>query len=430
MERVLSVSQLNEYVRRQLASDPMLKGLRLRGEISNFKRHSAGHLYFSLKDEEARIACVMFRSAAAGMRIQPLDGMRVVLTGSASLYAAAGQYQFYVDSMRDDGVGALFIEFERLKAMLQREGLFDAGLKKPLPLLPRGVGIVTSATGAAVHDMEQVAKRRHAGVPLYLRPTLVQGEGAAADIARAIAELDACEAVDVIIIGRGGGSLEELWAFNEEAVVRAVFQSRTPVVSAVGHETDFTLADFAADIRAATPSAAAEMVVPRLQELQALLDGHLRRMRRAQAQRFTLLEHRLDSLRARLFAHLPDRRIQQQRGRLCALPGLMAARTQSALRLRRQRLDRAGAQLTDRMQAALAARRWKLAGLHGRLDALAPERVLERGYAAVTWRGRILTRARDARVGDTMRITLREGALGATVTEVDNGSEKTDENRL
>lgn len=430
MERALSVSQLNEYVRRTLASDPMLKGLRLRGEISNFKRHSAGHLYFSLKDEEARIACVMFRSAAAGMRVQPRDGMRVVLTGSASLYVAAGQYQFYVDGMRDDGVGALFIEFERLKEMLQREGLFDAGLKKPLPLLPKGVGIVTSASGAVVHDIEQVAKRRHPGVPLVLRPTLVQGEGAAEDIARAVAELDANEAVDVIIVGRGGGSLEELWAFNEEVVVRAIFESRTPVVSAVGHETDFTLADFAADIRAATPSAAAEIVVPRRDELTALLDGHLLRMRRAQVQRVALLSHRLHGLRARLYAHLPNRRIAQQRSRLSALPALMAARTQSAVLRRRQRLDTAGAQMTKRLEAALLARRWKLAGLLGRLDALAPQRVLERGYAVATLGGHVLSRAGDAHVGDLIHITLREGALGATVTEESNGCEKTGKNGL
>ena len=190
MERILTVAELNEYVRRSLASDPMLRGLRLRGEISNFKRHSAGHLYFSLKDEQARIACVMFRSAAAGLRVALRDGLRVVLSGSAALYPAAGQYQFYVDAVHEDGVGALYLAFEQLKARLQAEGLFDAALKKPLPLLPEGVGIVTSPTGAVVHDICQIAARRHPGVALYLQPARVQGEGAAEEIAAALAALD------------------------------------------------------------------------------------------------------------------------------------------------------------------------------------------------------------------------------------------------
>ena len=283
MERILTVAELNEYVRRSLASDPMLRGLRLRGEISNFKRHSAGHLYFSLKDEQARIACVMFRSAAAGLRVALRDGLRVVLSGSAALYPAAGQYQFYVDAVHEDGVGALYLAFEQLKARLQAEGLFDAALKKPLPLLPEGVGIVTSPTGAVVHDICQIAARRHPGVALYLQPARVQGEGAAEEIAAALAALDRRPDVDVIILGRGGGSLEELWPFNEETVARAIFACRTPVVSAVGHETDVTIADFVADVRASTPSAAAELVIPRREEWLAMLRGMKGRMDRAQA---------------------------------------------------------------------------------------------------------------------------------------------------
>ena len=403
LERILSVAQLNEYVRRTLAADPMLKGVRLRGEISNFKLHSAGHLYFSLKDEEARIACVMFRSAAMNLRVQPRDGMRVVLTGSASLYSASGQYQFYVDGIRDDGVGELYLAFEQLKNALQAEGLFDPGLKKPLPMVPRGVGIVTSPTGAVVHDIEQVAKRRNPGIQLYLQPSAVQGEGAAADVARGIRALDARPEVDVIIIGRGGGSLEELWAFNEETVARAIFACHTPVVSAVGHETDFTIADFVADVRAATPSQAAEMTIPKLDDLIEILGGMRWRMDRAQAQRITLLGHRVDGLLAKLNVRHPDRRIREQRAALSALWGL----------------------LTVQGGANFAARRMKLSALRGRLDALSPGRVLERGYALVTdGAGRLVTDAGVMAAGEGLSIRLRKGALDARVTEVYHGEEE------
>ncbi|MDR0928835.1 MAG: exodeoxyribonuclease VII large subunit [Oscillospiraceae bacterium] len=405
MERAWTVSQLNEYVRRTLASDPMLRGVRLTGEISNFKRHSAGHLYFSLKDDAARVACVMFRSAAAGLSVVPRDGLRVVATGSAALYPAAGQYQFYVDSLRENGVGDLYAAFERLKARLAAEGLFDAGLKKPLPLLPRAVGIVTSATGAVLHDIQQVAARRHPGIPLVLMPAAVQGEGAAAQIVAALQALDKRPEIEVIIVGRGGGSLEELWPFNEEIVARAIFACKTPVVSAVGHETDFTIADFVADLRAATPSQAAELVVPRLSELREALDAYAHRLRRAQGQRLKLLRHRLNTLAARLGAQQPVRRLSQQRAKADALLGLLAAR----------------------VEGVLAAKRLRLAGARGRMEALAPQRVLERGYAVVTDDvGRVLTDAAAARAGQKIGVQLLKGALGAQIMEVrDGGEEKT-----
>lgn len=422
MERVLSVSQLNEYVRRTLAADPMLKGIRLRGEISNFKRHSAGHLYFSLKDAESRIACVMFRSAAETLSIHPRDGMRIVASGSASLYTASGQYQFYVDSMRDDGVGSLFLEFERLKAQLQSEGLFDPSLKKPLPLLPRGVGIITSATGAVVHDIQQVAARRHSGIQLYLRPTQVQGESAAADIARAIGELDQDGRIDVIIAGRGGGSLEELWPFNEELVARAIFAAATPIVSAVGHETDFTISDFVADVRAATPSAAAELVIPRQADLRELLAGYLWRLQRAQAQRIVLLGHRLNGLHAKLQGQRPHDRIVHQRARVDALLATLAVRTENILSGQNTRLHNVAARMPLRLRSMLVLKKQQLASLHSRMHALAPQRVLERGYALVTTaEGRLLTAGQQTCPGQSIHVQLRTGALNATVTEVYNG---------
>ena len=276
----LSVSELNEYVRRSLAADPMLRSVRLRGEISGLKRHSSGHMYFTLKDEGARVAAVMFRQQAMGLDFRPAEGQQVVAEGSVSLYAAAGQYQLYVERMEPEGQGDLFRRFEQLKDRLLREGLFDSSLKKPLPVYARRIGIITSPTGAVVHDIETVAARRDPTVELVLCPVNVQGAQAAGEIARAIARMDG-RGFDVLIVGRGGGSLEDLWAFNEEIVARAIYACRTPVISAVGHEVDFTIADFAADVRAATPSVAAELAVADRAELGRMLDEKRARLDRA-----------------------------------------------------------------------------------------------------------------------------------------------------
>lgn len=258
----LTVTALNEYVRRTLAGDPMLHNVALTGEVSNFKQHVSGHWYFSLKDEGARIACVMFRQNNLSIKFVPTDGMRVVLTGSVGLYAASGSYQFYAEGMRKDGVGELYERYLRLKELLSREGLFDPAAKKTLPLYPRAIGIVTSLTGAVLHDIVTVVRRRSPSTELILRPSQVQGEGAARDLAQGLREISKAVHVDVVIIGRGGGSMEDLWAFNEEILVRAIADCPVPVIAAVGHETDVTLADFAADMRAPTPSAAAELAVP------------------------------------------------------------------------------------------------------------------------------------------------------------------------
>ncbi len=390
---VVSVSQLNEYVRRTLASDPMLRGLSLRGEISNFKRHTpSGHLYFSLKDEGARIACVMFRQHAFGLRMEPRDGMRVVLEGSVSLYAQTGQYQFYAESMRRDGVGDLYLRFEQLKATLEQEGLFDASLKKPIPLLPRTVGVVTSATGAAVRDIISVATRRNPGVHLLLCPASVQGEAAAGEIVKALRTLDALPSVDVIIVGRGGGSLEELWAFNEEAVARAIFACKKPVVSAVGHETDFTIADFVADLRAPTPSAAAERVVPSQEELRAVLEGCAALLEQRMDARMQALGARLMHARAVVQAYGPTRTLERRREQLLHMRTLLDAR----------------------MIRALDARAQALQSVKGRLDALSPKGVLSRGYAYVTLAEKPVRRLER---GDQITLHLEAGQARAEVKD-------------
>jgi len=395
-EWVLSVGQLNEYVRRSLAADPMLKRMKLRGEISNFKRHTSGHLYFSLKDEEARIACVMFRSSADSLRLRPIDGMRVVLSGQVGLYARDGQYQFYADAMREDGIGELYVRFEALKRSLEAEGLFDAARKRPLPLLPRTVGVVTSPTGAAVQDIVHVATRRNPRVHLLLYPARVQGEGAAEEIARGIRALAAQPGVDVLIVGRGGGSMEELWAFNEEIVARAIAACPVPVVSAVGHETDFTIADFVSDLRAATPSAAAEHVLQRIGELAAALDGQGRRLRNVAHQRLFAASAQLQWLRGRFEGRHPARGLQAERRRLLHL---------------RQRL---GWQAERRLQTAAAHTR----SLGERLRALSPAATLARGFAYVIADGAPVLSARGLRVGQRFAVQMRDGRVDATAEAV------------
>ncbi len=272
-EWALSVSELNEYVRLKLAGDPMLRQVSVRGEISGFKRHVSGHLYFTLKDDSARVNCCMFRSAASTLNFRPEDGFTVVATGSAGLYAASGSYQLYVESLRREGAGDLFMRFEELKRRLAAEGLFDASVKKPLPLTPRAIGVVTSKTGAAFRDIIRVARARNPLIDIIIAPCSVQGTTAANEIAAAVEMLDRSGKADVILCGRGGGSVEDLWAFNEEAVARAIYACKTPVISCVGHETDFTIADFVADVRAATPSNAAELAVCDVSETRAALVG-------------------------------------------------------------------------------------------------------------------------------------------------------------
>lgn len=395
MERewILSVSDLNEYVRRSLAADPMLQGLRLRGEISNFKRHTSGHWYFTLKDDQSRINCVMFRQYNMGVSLRPVDGMAVIVSGSVSLYVQGGAYQLYVQAMRPDGMGALYAQFEALKARLAREGLFDAGKKRPLPLVPRGIAIVTSATGAVLHDIRTVSARRNPAIPLTLLPVRVQGEGAAEEVAAAIRRAGRLPGVDVIITGRGGGSLEDLWAFNEECVVRAIAESPVPVISAVGHETDVTLADFAADVRAATPSMAAELAVQDRTELLAQLAALRRQLEQAALQRVLLHRQALGELRARLIACHPAQRLAAQEHRLAAVAsGIRGAMTRR----------------WEQAQAAVAQQRAKL-------EALGPMAVLGRGYALVLHGGAPVTSAAGASRAQRLILRFHDGAVGVRV---------------
>ncbi len=354
----LSVSDLNEYVRRSLAGDPMLQGIALRGEISNFKRHTSGHLYFTLKDEASRISCVMFRQYAQMLRFSPSDGMMVLLTGSVGLYTASGSYQFYGEAMAQDGAGVLYELYLKNKEKLQKEGLFDVGRKRPLPLLPKGVGIVTSMGGAVLHDIKTVANRRFPGLPLYVRASAVQGKGAELDLVAGLQEIASLSEVEVIIIGRGGGSLEDLWAFNEEVLVRAIAACEKPVISAVGHETDVTLADFAADVRAATPSQAAELAVPNREDLVG----------------------RVDSLSRQLFLQV-NTKLDQQRGRLNALNAtLIKSNPVAKLTYARLQVETLQKALSNGMARQVLRLKNELKGLEDRFISASPAQTLKRGY--------------------------------------------------
>ena len=394
MPWTLTVSELNDYVRRALASDPSLRFLSLRGEISDFKKYASGHWYFTLKDEQSRISCVCYRQNAMRIRFAPANGMKVVLTGAVGLYTVSGSYQFYVESMTQDGVGELYLKLEALKAKLLKEGLFDVAKKRQLPLLPRSIGVVTSPSGAVIHDIATVTRRRFPGMQIILRPSQVQGEGAAEDIAAGIVEISALSQVDVVIVGRGGGSLEDLWAFNEEIVVRAIAACPIPVVSAVGHEVDVTLSDLAADVRAATPSAAAELCVPEKDALTATIQKLTDSLARAGKNGIMARQALLSGYEKRLAARHPAALLHQARARAELLAQRLSAQGEKQLSLRRARL----ALLSDK------------------LGALGPRQALSRGYAVVLAGKNAVTSVTQAQA--EMTLLLQDGRIAVRALDI------------
>lgn len=391
----LSVSQLNEYVRKLFQLDPMLGRIDLAGEISNLKFHQSGMLFFTMKDEQAAIACAMPAAEAAALTAEPFEGMRAVASGSVGLYARAGRYQFYVSALRPQGMGVLYERLLALKARLGAEGLFDEAGKRAIPGLIRTVGVVSSPTGAVIHDILNVSLRRDPQARIRLCPARVQGVGAAEEVERAIRTLEAMEDVDVIIVARGGGSLEDLWTFNEERVVRAVASCKKPVVSAVGHETDVTLCDMAADLRAPTPSAAAECVVPLRARLEEELEAQREALRLAAKGQIARANAALGLLSARLNAQRPDRRIAREQERLMQL---CASLREAARRDIRARGDR------------MKQRRREL-------QLLSPYGVLSRGYAIVTRDGAVAESAAALSAGDEITLRFRDGMRCARVLD-------------
>ena len=392
----VSVTQLTQYIKLLLDRDEILSQACVRGELSNFKAHSSGHLYFTLKDEGAVISCVMFRSDAMKLRFRPESGMKVILYGRVSLFPKSGQYQIYVTNMQPDGVGALAVAFEQLKRRLHEEGLFDPNHKKPLPRYPERVALVTSPTGAAVRDMIRILGRRWPMAEVIVCPVRVQGEGAAEEIADMLDYVDKHQLADVIITGRGGGSMEDLWAFNEETVARAIWRCQIPVISAVGHEPDVTIADYVADVRAATPSNGAELAVRDSEALQSALRQLQVRMEQAQMQKINRLRQRLDTLSKSRVMRQPDAYLQQQ---------------VLHLEMLRQRLEHSG-------EVVLGKNRQRFERTAAKLDALSPLKVLGRGYAMVTREETVIRETAQLNPGDAISVSLSDGTAQCTVNTV------------
>lgn len=403
-KNIYSVGQVNTYIQNMFAQDFMLHQISIKGEVSNCKYHSSGHIYFTLKDQTGTIAAVMFSRYRRGLAFQMKEGDKVVVTGSVEVYERDGKYQLYAREIELEGAGNLYLKFEALKRELEEMGMFDAAYKKPIPRYATRIGIVTAPTGAAIQDIRNIAARRNPYVQLILYPALVQGDGAAASIVRGIHALDVL-GVDVIIVGRGGGSIEDLWAFNDERVARAIYDSDIPVISAVGHEPDVTISDFVADLRAATPSNAAELAVPNAEDIRETLRGYDIRM--AQAMR---------------------KQMAQRRAALDNLAGRRVLQSPAAyFDLRRVELDYTRSRLTAAGERWLAARRHGFAQYAAALDAMSPLKVLARGYAVATDAdGTVLRSAAKVQPGDPVRVQLQDGALHCTVNNREDAHGKTE----
>jgi len=407
---VFTVTALNAYLRELLETDEVLQDLWVRGEISNFSQPRSGHLYFTLKDSEAAMRCVMWKPSAMRLRFNPTDGMLVEAHGALSIYPAQGQVQLYVDALRPAGEGALYQEFLRLRARLEAEGLFDPSHKRPLPRLPKHIGVVTSATGAALHDILQTLNRRLPTLRVTVAPTPVQGVDAPAGIIAALKRLNALPDLDLIILARGGGSIEDLWAFNDEGVARAIYASRIPVISGVGHETDFTIADFVADLRAPTPTGAAELATPiTKEELQAALQS-------AEAQLAELINRQLEDLKQSLLLAKSELRRTSPRQRI--LNNI-------------QRLDELQGQLERAIQQQLQRKQNNLANTYDRLASLNPQAVLKRGYAIITDQatGQIISHTRQAIPWQPVWLQVQDGSIPAQITPPPKEMKKDDRNK-
>jgi exodeoxyribonuclease VII large subunit len=438
--RIYSIKELNRYIRMKMESDSLLGDVWLRGEISNFTHHSSGHMYFTLKDSDSRIKSIMFASHNQRLPFIPKEGAKVIARGNISVYERDGNYQFYVNSMQPDGIGSLYLAFEQLKSKLSAEGLFAESRKRPIPLFPRAIGVITSPTGAAVRDIIITLQRRYPLIPVYVYPVLVQGTQAAPAIVKAIEAMNRFGEADVLIVGRGGGSLEELWAFNEEAVARSIAASRIPIISAVGHETDFTIADFAADLRAATPTAAAELAVPSIAELQQQLQRQQQRLVQSIRYRVQDENKKLQRLRRSPFFLYPRKYLLEQAERLDRLSEQLEQRTKRIAerghkRLARlqttlaghhpgdrvafasKRLQAANKQLEQAMNMNVKERKHKLHSTIRQLDALSPLKVMSRGYSLVydEQEKRLIKSIHDVKIGDIVKVKVADGQLDCHV---------------
>ena len=395
-QQVLSITQINEYIRGKMDSDQLLNQVAVRGEISNYKLYPSGHHYFTLKDEGAALKCVMFKGNAMRLRFRPENGMKVIAMGKISVFPRDGAYQLYCTNMAMDGVGDLYTAFEQLKKKLAAQGLFDPAHKKPIPKYPGTIGIVTSSAGAAVHDMLRILRKRYPLTQVKLLPVRVQGVEAPGEIAAAIRYANHHQLADLLIVGRGGGSIEDLWAFNDERVAYAIYESKIPVISAVGHEPDVTISDYVADLRAATPSNAAELAVPDQDALGQTLDGMSAAMATALTRQLKSARQHLNVLSASPALKSPTGYLEQK---------------QKTLELLKNRLIAAQNQNISRKSARYVA-------LTAKLDAMSPLKVLTRGYAmAQTEDGSVLRSVEQVDLGQRITVSLNDGTISATVMD-------------
>lgn len=435
-EAVLSIKDLNKYIKAIIESEDLLQDVWVRGEIFNFTHHSSGHMYFTLKDADSRIKSIMFAKQNQRLPFMPREGTRVMARGNVSVYERDGQYQFYVTEMQPDGIGGLYMAYEQLKKKLEDEGLFALSRKKQIPRFPRAIGIITSPTGAAVRDIIITLQRRFPTLPILLLPVLVQGTQAAPAIVKAIQEMNRRQEVDVLIVGRGGGSLEELWAFNEETVARSIFASQIPIISAVGHETDFTIADFVADLRAATPTAAAELAVPHHMELKQQLAQFKQRLQRGLFQELQAKRERLERAKRSPAMLNPRKQLIQPAERLDRLTEQLRYRIQNSIARAEQkklklvqrlsgfnpreqvlytkrRAGNAERQLVQAMQAIWRTHQYRWDTQLKQLDALSPLKVMQRGYSLVydEKKQNLIKSITQVQLGDVVNITLKDGRM-------------------
>lgn len=414
-DKYITVTQLTKYIKYKIDNDPHLNEVFLKGEISNFKAHSRGHYYFTLKDEEARINAIMFSSSTKNLKFIPQDGMKVLVTGKISVFEANGGYQIYVNDMLEDGVGNLYIAYEQLKKKLEQEGLFDQRYKKPIPKIPRRVGVVTASTGAAIKDIISTIKRRWPLVEILLFPSLVQGENAAPDIVKQIKRSEDYD-IDTLIVGRGGGSIEDLWPFNEEIVARAIFECKIPVISAVGHEIDFTIADFVADLRAPTPTAAAELAVPAIPDIKNYINQLQIRLTKTMQNKIDYNKKHLNEITSRYIFTNPIS-IYQTKEMLFdslidrlkyATTSLVSKKEKKYIELKNSYIFKTPFQLIDKKAN-------KYLQLVSKLETLSPLETIKRGYTMTKKDDKVITSKKDLKKKDKIEITFQDGNIEAEV---------------
>jgi len=442
-QRYLTITALTRYIRRKFDADPHLQGVLVKGEISNFKLHSSGHMYFTLKDEKAKILAVMFSKNTRSMKFMPENGMKVLVTGDITVYEQGGQYQIYVESMQPDGIGDLYLAYEQLKERLEKEGLFSPEYKQPIPKFPSTVGVITSPTGAAIRDILTTIKRRYPIANILIFPAVVQGDYAKGSIVKAIQQANEMQDVDVLIVGRGGGSIEELWAFNEESVAKAIFHSNVPIISAVGHETDFTIADFVADLRAPTPTGAAELAVPHVDELlERVLTGQTRLMR-VMKEKLSFQKERLNSIQRSYAFRYPKKVYEQRLEQLDKTTEQLHRNTEKWLQTKqdvfnviRRRLERnhpaeqlkqADKQqgklqrdLNKAMVSILSSKGKDFQQMITTLEALNPLKVMDRGYSLIYDKDEKLAKSiHNFKEEDVLKVQMADGTLTCEVIDVE-----------